>query len=280
MSAGSGYFDAEGVWIYGENDSIALFSDLLNLGENSVSDQFTADRSRLSTLEANANLIYAAASATARNAHFGTPANETQRLSLQNSGAICIRTDTGITESYYATYNASTNPAGASPAGWYPSAGQGPLVMYSRNSTALTIATATNKTLTTGFDLALSNGMTATATTATVPYNGIYEVFANIVWDLGTASNRMLYITRNLSTDTAPAAVNIVAQHFAHPVNNTPSNQVVSQFSSLAQDDVLRLQVLHANGSNLTIATDSTSTPYARIGYTSGWGIRWIGVRK
>lgn len=51
MSAGSGYYDAEGVWTYGENDSIALFSDTLNRATQSISVQFTLDRNRIGTLE-------------------------------------------------------------------------------------------------------------------------------------------------------------------------------------------------------------------------------------
>lgn len=48
----TGSYDSNGVWQYGEDDNISLFSSLLNTGQTSVSNQFTADRSRLSTLEA------------------------------------------------------------------------------------------------------------------------------------------------------------------------------------------------------------------------------------
>lgn len=51
MPAGSGAIDANGVYQYGEADAEALFSDLLNRGMDSVSDQFVADRTRLATLE-------------------------------------------------------------------------------------------------------------------------------------------------------------------------------------------------------------------------------------
>lgn len=44
--------DANGVYNYAEDDNISLFSDLLNLGTESISTQFTADRTRLTTLEA------------------------------------------------------------------------------------------------------------------------------------------------------------------------------------------------------------------------------------
>lgn len=48
----TGSYDANGIWNYGEDDNIALFSDTLNKLADSTSDAFTADRSRLSTLEA------------------------------------------------------------------------------------------------------------------------------------------------------------------------------------------------------------------------------------
>jgi hypothetical protein len=51
MAAGAGFYDANGVWQYGETDAIALFSDTLNKGMDSVSDAITADRTRLTALE-------------------------------------------------------------------------------------------------------------------------------------------------------------------------------------------------------------------------------------
>lgn len=48
----TGFYDANGIWQYGEDDNIALFSDTLNKLADSTSDAFTSDRSRLSTLEA------------------------------------------------------------------------------------------------------------------------------------------------------------------------------------------------------------------------------------
>lgn len=47
-----GAYDSNGIWQYGEDDNISLFSDLLKLGTASTSTAFTADRARLATLEA------------------------------------------------------------------------------------------------------------------------------------------------------------------------------------------------------------------------------------
>lgn len=49
----TGSYDANGIWQYGEDDNIALFSTTLNKLAASASSAFTSDRSRISTLEAN-----------------------------------------------------------------------------------------------------------------------------------------------------------------------------------------------------------------------------------
>lgn len=51
MGAGPGFDDAQGVYQYGEDDLETLMSDLLNLGQQSVSDALVLDRARLATLE-------------------------------------------------------------------------------------------------------------------------------------------------------------------------------------------------------------------------------------
>ncbi|MBX3094302.1 MAG: hypothetical protein KF680_07190 [Cryobacterium sp.] len=62
MGVGPGYLDPEGVYQFGEDDAETLMSDLLNLGQESVSTAFGSDRSRLDQLEAKlARLPYAVA---------------------------------------------------------------------------------------------------------------------------------------------------------------------------------------------------------------------------
>jgi hypothetical protein len=122
MAAGAGFFDAEGVWQYGETDNIGtLFSDFMNVAPQSISTQFVADRSRLTTLETAVDnpTVFVASSEAARNAHWGTPTTGSTQLALQNLGATTIRTDLGITERYFANYSGS-NTGGARVAGWYP----------------------------------------------------------------------------------------------------------------------------------------------------------------
>ncbi|KZE91175.1 hypothetical protein [Microbacterium sp. TNHR37B] len=47
----AGFLDTNGVWMFGEDDQRDTFSDLLNIGQDSVSDAIGADRARLTTLE-------------------------------------------------------------------------------------------------------------------------------------------------------------------------------------------------------------------------------------
>jgi hypothetical protein len=48
----TGAYDDQGIWIFGEDDPAAPFSDTLNLGMESVSDEIANDRVRLDALEA------------------------------------------------------------------------------------------------------------------------------------------------------------------------------------------------------------------------------------
>ena len=59
MPTGPGSLDAQGVWQYGEDDSETLASDMLNLGQASVSAQLVIDRARLTAAEADIDALEA-----------------------------------------------------------------------------------------------------------------------------------------------------------------------------------------------------------------------------
>lgn len=88
-------------------------------------DVFTADDANLMLQKTDlpAATTRVCASAGARDTAWGTPTTTATRLALQNSGATTIRTDLGLTERYYAAYDAATNPGGMAAAGWYPVGG-------------------------------------------------------------------------------------------------------------------------------------------------------------
>jgi len=144
-----GAYDANGIYQYGESDPIALFSDLLNIGQESTSDAFTDDRSRITFIENNleAGSTFVASSAAARNSRWGIPANATEQLALQNSGARTVRTDLGYTEQYFGVYNASTNPGGRDTAGWYKTQRQNGLVPIQPTSVVISAGTGSANAL-------------------------------------------------------------------------------------------------------------------------------------
>jgi hypothetical protein len=110
MPLGPGALDANAIYQYGESDSAGpLFSDFLNLLGASVSAKFTA-----------AALPFVAASAAARDTHWGTPANAAARRALQDRGALTVRTDKGNIEQYFANFtDGGANPGGRTVQGWY-----------------------------------------------------------------------------------------------------------------------------------------------------------------
>lgn len=78
--------------------------------------------------------VVTATSAAARDSYWGTPTTETARLTLQARGATTIRTDKNITERFFATYDATSNPQGMTPAGWYPIGSPSSLIPTTRSA--------------------------------------------------------------------------------------------------------------------------------------------------
>lgn len=255
----AGYYDAEGVWIYGEGDNIALFSDLLNLGENSISDQFTADRSRITAVETSLGTRFAAASSTARDAHFGVPANDTQRLALQNSGAECIRTDLGYNESYYATYNSSTNPGGATPAGWYPATGATPNLAVITNTAQNLAATAAAITFGGSLIQDIENNVSFNKSTGTVTIAqpGLYRVTGAFTVNATTSGTKGIYIYKNGATYFSQALTTAVV---------TPLE--ISAVLKLVAGDTVNIYG-YANVTTATVVGGSSYYTYMAVEYVS-----------
>ncbi|MDN4598840.1 hypothetical protein [Leifsonia virtsii] len=125
----SGHLDENGIWQYGEDDPRSPFSDTLNMGQEATSVAIGALLAEVGTLSDHvaANIdLRPFASKTDRDAFWGVPGTEAQRIALQNRGALAYRTDLGMLEHYLATYNAGTNPQGAKTPDWYPAGGVRP----------------------------------------------------------------------------------------------------------------------------------------------------------
>ncbi len=135
------------------------------------------------------------ASAAARDALYPAPVQ----------GNRVFRSDGGWEEAYYGLYNASTNPAGMTPAGWYPIAGSLPKYAVWRNiSSNLPTGVWTNWQWTAGTILENRGGFSVVVgapTNIVVPYRGWYDVTFKQEWAAGDAGDRFLRIDSN---GTAP----------------------------------------------------------------------------
>jgi hypothetical protein len=117
----TGALDANGVWLYGEDDARDTFSALLNIGQDSVSDAIGSDRGRLDALEA----LTSTGASTTGIATAATGWSATAVLGRKRSGIIVAQfnmTRTGaaitvpaggdIADSIMATLNAGWQRAG------------------------------------------------------------------------------------------------------------------------------------------------------------------------
>ena len=106
-------YDGNNIRRYQSTDLIAPGGKPEDLWNNLAADISTAI-----TAADGSNVVKA--SAADRDTFWGTPGTTTTQRQLQDRGAHTVRTDKGWTERYYAAWNGTTNPAGASVAGWYP----------------------------------------------------------------------------------------------------------------------------------------------------------------
>ncbi len=146
-----------------------------------------------------------AASAAARDAYWGTPATEQARLALQAKGAITTRTDTGCVERYFATYNAISNPAGTTPAGWYPVSGALPFGQVLRAPVPVTIRYGQYDNISSSSYWAparLQGGMSAFASGWKPPIAGDYRIEAEL---LTAGTGPVALLTGFTTGATAPA---------------------------------------------------------------------------
>ena len=107
------------------------------------------------------------------------------------------RSDKGWEEAYFAAYNATTNPTGVSPAGWYPVAGAFPFGGATNNvAQSVNSSTSTNV----NFQVAskLTGGFTLTSNRLRIPITGRYSARAILyTYSIAGGTNRMVKITRN-----------------------------------------------------------------------------------
>ena len=192
---------------------------------------------------ANPAPVMVAASAAARDGYWTVPANDTERLALQNRGATTIRTDKGWTEQYFAAWSAS-NPGGTrSTPGWYPTANGPAFQIYGATAQALVSGW---QQLTTAFNSAtpdINTGGGAWASNGyTVPVSGLYRI--DVSTSTGTVGAERVGAKVNRNS-TAEATNNLV-QVFA----TSPNGTAVSGLATLTGGDVIRAFVFATLASN------------------------------
>jgi hypothetical protein len=274
MPVGPGGINANGVYLYGEDDSAAPFSDMLNLGMDSVSTQFTNDRGRLTSLEttaANPN-VYVAASATARDAKYGDPAAMTaaQRKTLQDRGVTVYRTDLGIAQRFLALYNASTNPTGAAAYGYYP-VDNTVFFAGKRNNTGVSIPNSAYTVVSFNSFYAAgstSNTETIQLSSATVPQvftvrvAGWYRLSMNVpmgAWSSTGGGARAMASNRNSTTYSTGTLTQLSESGTTAPQVMTDTATVL-----LAAGDQIRFWLYQDSGAAATNNDTNFSIEYLR----------------
>lgn len=109
------------------------------------------------------NTVAVVASAAARDSRFPTP--------TQGDGV--WRSDKGWEERYFGTFNSSTNPGGATPAGWYPVAGAMP---FARANKTATQAISSNPSKVTINTITQHGGFSISGDAVYIPVTGSYFV--------------------------------------------------------------------------------------------------------
>lgn len=203
--------DSNGIWQYDLSDNESTAPGLLNKLAATVSTAIGLIKSRLTSLETSRDnpTVFVAASASARNSHWGTPSNATQRLALQNLGAKTERTDLGYTEQYFAnTTDGGSNPGGVAVAGWYPVEGKMPYVEF-RRSTNQSIGNSADATIDWDASPTVISGAIATesAGVITLALPGDYDIDVNMQFASNATGIRGVHVSRGGTTDRISAGV-------------------------------------------------------------------------
>jgi len=145
---------------------------------------------------------------------FASSADRTTALPTPSQGMVSFLSDSGTVWKYYELYNASTNPGGATVAGWYPQGGDaiffGTASRSAVTATDYTIGAAsflyTEVSDTLGWHSAVSNTDRITPNVA-----GLYRVTNNNNFGAGTTGYRRAVINVNGSLISASATLALYA---------------------------------------------------------------------
>lgn len=218
----------DNIWTPDAGDDYALTTDLATMAD--TIQAAIADRARTGV----ANV----ASASARDVLYPTPVQ----------GDSVRRLDKGWIETYYATWNSTTNPGGASPAGWYPVA-EGPRFVAENLGTTVMSTTASFLSLNTALGSASvwrNDGFTTGTGNIDVPLPGLYDIAGTVIFPSSSAG---AYRGVNLASDVVGAGAGLTQLSFAPGsgfmyVTFTGTIPVQSNFSVQARHDIGATQSL------------------------------------
>jgi len=242
----TGANDANGVWIYGEDDSNPTFSALLNRLGNSISTTLTSYKTAAPRTVADA---------AARNSLFPSPVQ----------GNSVFRTDVGYEERYYSLYNVSTNPGGVSVAGWYPVSGKLPKALARRSTTAVTLSTGwADRSATANWTTLFADNVVTYANGWIVPVTGYYEVSVAIA-----ASDTVGVAVAPNTAPTGQTATGVFLSSVGGAVAFATGSVRARSFVRLTAGDVLKVSVISGSASTWHTTTTSIDGNHFALSYVS-----------
>lgn len=205
------------------------------------------------------NTPVVAASASARDAHWGVPTTATQRLALQALGAETIRTDTGIDERYYAALtDGGSNPGGKATAGWYQLGGSTTVDGMLQLTTATSTATGTG--VVTTFDATdvynnLGSDLTITRSSGKIvcAVAGTYEFTMDATFAFNATGVRFVYLQKAVAASPTSFTVDSTVPYTPFSAGSLPMTCLGKWVIPLAVGDVVNVGTNQASGGALNL---------------------------
>lgn len=158
------------------------------------------------------------------------------------------REDLGWEETYFGTYNVTSNPGGATPAGWYPTQGMMPRFVVSKAATQNIGTGGWSAFQWNTLTLVENRGgfvvPTASPFNIQVPYPGYYDVTWETTWAASGTGTRSIRIeTDGVSPFTGMSRVE------RNPVQNNSVNQLIS--ATVLTTSIIRTMGYQDTGADL-----------------------------
>jgi hypothetical protein len=178
---------------------------------------------------------------------FASSAARTSALSAPSQGMVSWLNDSGTAWQYFELYNASTNPGGATVAGWYPISGAamffGTATRSAASSTDYNVG-ASGYTYTEIID-PLAWHSAVTNTDRIIPnVAGVYRVTATSQTALNVTGNRRIWISKNGGS---------VGESTFASANTNSTNSASAAMSLNGSTDYVTVSTTQNSGASLTV---------------------------